>query len=152
MPGGSTVGSKLMSRAFPWCSVSTDVRVNVPASTVRRSAGQGRVASFSGSEDSATVSISFHCTGAERIWWTSASKSALGPDAGALCRGATGTKDQRTGVRAPESLVMKNVLRLWKVLSAKPDDGGLWLMIFMALAVSGCALRNAAMAFGSGLP
>lgn len=105
MPGGSTRGSKLTSRALPACSVSMDVRVNVPASMARRSAGQGRVASSRGSDGAPTVSINLHCSGPERIWRTRASKSALGPDEFRGGGGVTGTSDQRTGVRVPDSLM-----------------------------------------------
>ena len=104
MPGGSTRGSKLTSRALPACSVSMDARVNVPASMARRSAGQGRVASSRGSDGAPTVSINIHCSGPERIWRTRASKSSLGPDELRGGGGVTGTNDQRTGVRGPDSL------------------------------------------------
>ena len=63
MPSGSTVGSKLMSRAFPASSVCTALIVMVPASIERRESGQGLVASLVGSPGAPMVRINRQLNG-----------------------------------------------------------------------------------------
>src|SRR6202522_3783335 len=130
MPDGSTNGSKLMSRALPGPSVATEVRVSVPASMTRRSGGHGMVASFTGSDGAPRVSINRHCSGPDLSWRTTSSNNQFGPgEAGAggdAC--CSGPSDQRTAVRAPDSLTNQKALSPRKVLSPNPDVGGCALM------------------------
>src|SRR5271155_4178504 len=63
-----------------------------------------------------------------------------------------GTVAQRTGLDAPAALTRRKALRLLKVESAKPWDGGLCLMTAMARTVSGWAAMNALTLAGSGFP
>src|SRR5258708_37278652 len=63
-----------------------------------------------------------------------------------------GTVAQRTGMDAPAALTRRKALRLLKVESAKPWDGGLCLMTAMARTVSGWAVMNALTLAGSGFP
>src|SRR5258708_32731453 len=63
-----------------------------------------------------------------------------------------GTVAQRTGMDAPAALTRRKALRLLKVESAKPWDGGLCLMTAMARTVSGGAVMNALTLAGSGFP
>jgi len=63
MPPGNTVGSKLMSRAFPAASVCTALIVMVPASIVGRESGHGLVASLVGSTGAPMVRINRQLSG-----------------------------------------------------------------------------------------